>query len=204
MISFQTILQIQNGSKVIYRDNFAIIQGTIKGVTESENKYNAIDINYPKGFNKDNCIVISCSLKRTDAPDARGYTLGNVFLPDSKVCGSYPTKIELKNDVIQIQLRYIYIGNDGHVATKIDTDTNFKLILMKLPEISASEYKLGDVNGDGQITQADLTLVQNYIQGTQALTDKQLKAADVNKDGTINTGDTLLISKYINGSISSF
>ena len=83
-------------------------------------------------------------------------------------------------------------------------DVTFKIVLMKLPEISNTEYKLGDVNGDGNVTQADLTLVQNYIQGTQALTDKQQKAADVNKDGDIDTGDTFLISRYINGSITSF
>ncbi len=66
------------------------------------------------------------------------------------------------------------------------------------------EYTLDDVNEDGSITQADLTLVQNYIQGTQALTDKQLKAADVNKDGSINTGDTFKLTQYLNGAISSF
>lgn len=94
-------------------------------------------------------------------------------------------------------------------VSKMDKTINsdhiiFKLVLMKLPELSDTEYKLGDIDEDGEITQADWAFVQRYIQGGEALTDKQLKAADVNKDGEIDTGDTYLIAQYINGKITDF
>ena len=46
-----------------------------------------------------------------------------------------------------------------------------------------SEYtpsaKIGDVDGDGEVTVMDATLVQKYIASLETLTDSQLNVADV-------------------------
>lgn len=142
----------------------------------------------------------------TQNTDNTNWAIGSTFDTASYMSGSLPIRAYMQTNGIVIQAKNITLGNETNVYVgTVPKDFNYKIVLMKLPELTENvDYKLGDVNGDGQITQADLTLVQNYMQGTQALTDKQLKAADVNKDGNINTGDTLLLSKYINGSISSF
>lgn len=55
----------------------------------------------------------------------------------------------------------------------------------------------GDVNGDGDITIVDATLVQKHIVQFETLSaDKQI-LADVNEDNTISVVDATLIQKYI-------
>lgn len=55
----------------------------------------------------------------------------------------------------------------------------------------------GDVNGDGDITVVDATLVQKHIVQFETLSaDKQI-LADVNEDNTISVVDATLIQKYI-------
>ena len=55
----------------------------------------------------------------------------------------------------------------------------------------------GDVNGDGDITVVDATLVQKYVVQLETLSaDKQI-LADVNGDNTISVVDATLIQKYI-------
>lgn len=55
----------------------------------------------------------------------------------------------------------------------------------------------GEVNGDGDITIVDATLVQNHVAQLETLSaDKQI-LADVNGDNTISVVDATLIQKYI-------
>lgn len=55
----------------------------------------------------------------------------------------------------------------------------------------------GDVNGDGDITAVDATLVQKHVVQLETLSaDKQI-LADVNGDNTISVVDATLIQKYI-------
>lgn len=55
----------------------------------------------------------------------------------------------------------------------------------------------GDVNGDGDITVVDATLVQKHVVQLETLSaDKQI-LADVNGDNTISVVDATLIQKYI-------
>lgn len=55
----------------------------------------------------------------------------------------------------------------------------------------------GDVNGDGDITVVDATLVQKHVVQLETLSaDKQI-LADVNGDNTISVVDAILIQKYI-------
>ncbi len=62
----------------------------------------------------------------------------------------------------------------------------------------------GDVNGDGIINNADVTLLQQYLAGFQKLDEYQLIAADVDGDKDVNIKDTTMISFLINGYIDSF
>ena len=57
--------------------------------------------------------------------------------------------------------------------------------------------KIGDVDGDGEVTVMDATLVQKYIVSLETLTDSQLNVADVNGDGEITVLDATQIQKII-------
>lgn len=52
------ILLIVVGSKVVYKDNFAVITGTISLTNGTGNT----SVNYPKGFTRTNCVAISIGM----------------------------------------------------------------------------------------------------------------------------------------------
>ena len=59
---------------------------------------------------------------------------------------------------------------------------------------------MGDVNGDGQLTISDVTMLISYVLGTEQPTFI-LAAADVTGDGNINIADvTRLISMVLSNS----
>lgn len=62
----------------------------------------------------------------------------------------------------------------------------------------------GDVNGDGVISNADVTLVQQYGVGLVTLDKYQLIAADVNGDGVVDITDATMISELLYGLIDGF
>lgn len=59
-------------------------------------------------------------------------------------------------------------------------------LAVTLPE---EDYAPGDVDGDGQVTVADLNLLLDNLLGLLDLAPIQLRAADMNGDGTLDLGD---------------
>jgi len=56
-----------------------------------------------------------------------------------------------------------------------------------------------DIDGDGEWTIADATLIQRYLVGSYDLNEDQLKLADFDKDGEITIRDVTCIQRYIIG-----
>lgn len=67
-----------------------------------------------------------------------------------------------------------------------------------------SKYSLGDVDRDGSVSIADVTLLQTYIVDSAAFDDEQQKLADVDRDGDISVNDVTYIQSYIAGNIDEF
>ena len=67
----------------------------------------------------------------------------------------------------------------------------------KFSRIFAIGQKVGDVNGDGNVTIGDIVAVVNIIAGNTGNYD--LNAADANQDGTISVGDIVTIVNIISG-----
>jgi len=63
-------------------------------------------------------------------------------------------------------------------------------------DIGAYEYTdtiVGDVNGDGEVTAADASLVLKHIVGTRTLSPAEQDVADVTNNGTISALDAAWI-----------
>ena len=74
------------------------------------------------------------------------------------------------------------------------------LMLTAVMGVSASAKNAvvyGDINGDGDVNNRDLALLQQFINGWDVEIDEV--AADVNDDGDINNRDLALVQQYING-----
>lgn len=125
------ILQIQNGSKVVYEDNFAIITGsiTLKANT-SQNLSNNIemqtqlDINFPDTFNKDNCICIAFGMKKTEDKNY-SYGIGQSSSSNSIVGSLYKNVILGGTDNTKITIQIWQMG------TSIQKYI-YKIVLMKI------------------------------------------------------------------------
>lgn len=58
---------------------------------------------------------------------------------------------------------------------------------------------LGDINGDGKVSTADVGLANSHAKGVKALTDYDFACGDVNGDGTISTADVGMINSHAKG-----
>lgn len=159
-------------------------------------------INYPEGFNKDNCVVISIGARNV-SKDFWGYG-SETECPGSYNSGLVEKGVIFRNSDMLLNFRCDGLDLGGTASENREDTYCYKIVLMKLPElIKGVDYILGDIDGDGAINNNDLTLVQNYIMGTKALTEKQFKAADVNKDEKITSADYVKIKQYIENIINS-
>lgn len=201
------IAQINDIKGFIKIDDIIIINGKTEPLSESDVICQAV-ADYPTGLNKNNCVVLSIMFQGFS--NLKSWCTGSSFDTSNILSGSVPSVVKLTNDNILISFKNILLTNNGvtiptteeySTATRLD----YKLVLMKLPELQEGvDYILGDVNGDGQITEDDLKLMQKYLQENISFTNKQLKAADVNRDDEVNTGDTFKMQQYLNGVIDHF
>ena len=63
---------------------------------------------------------------------------------------------------------------------------------------------IGDVNGDNDVTLADVILIAKYKAGLYSISElSKLNAADVNRDGSVTLADVVYLARYIIGLESS-
>ena len=105
------ILLIVVGNKVIYKDNFAIVTGTISLNNGSGIAY----LNYPNGYNYSNCIVVAASIAIHDNSTFN-------FFGDDTTSSIFSVRLQASN----IRLGSKSIDNVGTSSTK-----NCMVVLMK-------------------------------------------------------------------------
>lgn len=109
--------------------NVAVLKGTITGDgTESPSK----TLSYPSGFTRDNCVVITVNLQRTNNNN-KGY--GTVFDSSSYVGGAIPAKVVLDSDDILLEIRSILISSGAYPnssAISSSVSFNYTIMLMKI------------------------------------------------------------------------
>lgn len=192
-----------DGSKniniITEQNNIAVIEAIITTPAQGEESTKgSISFNYPTGFNKNNCMVISLMSQNTGNDEQSYNTSGSTGFSAEEVRCNHGLQASLRNNEIIVEVYKVNINAQRK-------NIHIRLVLMKLPKlVEGIDYILGDVTGDGKITSEDSKLVSSYCVGNTALTYKQINAADVNKDGMITTKDALLIEKYANGLISKF
>lgn len=85
---------------------------------------------------------------------------------------------------------------------------NAKGFVVEIPATDATveptEMTLGDINGDGIITVADATMIQEYAAELRDFDPTELCAADTNHDGIVSVSDATLIQQYAAEMIDAF
>lgn len=126
------ILLIAIGSKVVYKDDFAILNGTIPANTGS-NSYSQIEINYPMGYTKENCVIIASEFNNSKSNTI--YSTGTILNVGSHVTGAVPAAISLKDNGIDIKISNVFTVSGDPAAVyvqKIAVPINYKIVLMKI------------------------------------------------------------------------
>ena len=77
-------------------------------------------------------------------------------------------------------------------------DTYTSTVVITIPDGSM----LGDIDGDGQITDLDINMLDKHMTGSASLNEEQMNRADINKDGVVNIRDKGVIQNIINGTAS--
>ena len=88
----------------------------------------------------------------------------------------------------------VYYDETNEVWKKADANNS----------LSFATYKLGDVNGDGEITAIDRSLLSRYLKNEGNLSQIQILAADVDGDGVVTENDGNLIKNCVSGAITTF
>ena len=126
------ILVIAIGSKVIYKDDFAILNGTIPANT-GNNSYSQIEIKYPTGYTKDNCVIIASEFNNSKSNTI--YSTGTILTVGSYMFGAVPAAISLKDNKIDIKISNVFTVARDPAAVyvqKIAVPINYKIVLMKI------------------------------------------------------------------------
>ena len=69
----------------------------------------------------------------------------------------------------------------------------------KAGEVEVVSGILGDINGDKDITIADVVLLNRYVLGKASLDSDKKKLADINSDGDVTIGDVVLLNRQVLG-----
>lgn len=189
----EELAAVEDGSAYVLKGDYAIMQGSITLNVSTDQQLSSgiyaqtnIDLDFPVGFNKDNCVVISFGTRRHSmGENGQGFTYGD-YKNDSfgLYVGNMHKSLILgskeKQDKIKIMLENI--ANTGTYVL------DYKIVLMKI-KYNRVELQKGDANGDGKVNADDLTKIKNFIMSTDYLTQEQFEAADMNDDGEVSAAD---------------
>lgn len=110
--------------------NVAMLTGTISGNgTETIISKN---VNYPAGYNKDNCVVIA-AMAHNSANSTGIISSGSLFEPSSYTTGGLPMQVILRSDEIGIKCRNVLVFDDNStMVPSINGSFSYKIVLMKI------------------------------------------------------------------------
>ena len=120
----------------------------------------------------------------TDNITANGTILNITFtiLKDT-ADGKYPVSISL---------------HDGK-KNLVNEEGSYVKAAYKAGEVEVVSGILGDINGDKDITIADVVLLNRYVLGKASLNSDKKELADINSDGDVTIGDVVLLNRQVLG-----
>ena len=97
-------------------------------------------------------------------------------------------------------LEYYIEARDGRNSTFKGSAENPYVVTVKLAVDASS---LGDVDGDGVITNKDALMLLQQVNDLLNLTEDQFKRADLNGDGNLTASEALRILQYVSGKVTT-
>ncbi|MCR5599627.1 MAG: discoidin domain-containing protein [Ruminococcus sp.] len=105
-------------------------------------------------------------------------------------------KMNYTDDFDNIKARYVrYEVPTGAPTSPLSTDDVFLCNVAEIAVYGTEGTALGDVNGDKEVSVADLVMLQKHLLGSGKLTAPE--NGDVNGDGSINVFDMIALRKLV-------
>lgn len=102
----------------------------------------------------------------------------------------------------QKNVPHVWYSAPGYHDMTFWKDGLYQFSQLIFKDIDTPEYKLGDVNQDGQIDSLDFVAIKKHLLGQELIQKTEL--ADLDKSGTIDAIDFALMKQYLLGSITEF
>ena len=134
-----------------------------------------------------------------DAITSDSYTIESMNIKSSPVNKKLTKDTFLSNVSSDREIR-IYDRSDALVNTNDRIGTGYKVVS------GNSTYHVilkGDVNGDGQITLSDVSMLYNHYRGKITLTDYYLEAGKISNKSTVTLSDNARLYNYYKGKITT-
>lgn len=112
--------------------NVAVLTGTIPANT-GNNSYSSIEVNYPSGYNQNNCVIVASQFNNGNANTV--YSSGTILNVSSYTLGGMPAVVSLNSSKIQIKVSNVYTisGDPAQIyVQKISVPIKYKIMLMKI------------------------------------------------------------------------
>lgn len=120
---------------------------------------------------------------------------GTLFVLEFRTKAGGNTKIEVKPGSSTIAGEDALASKDGNIPNVTPSTS----LTLSIAGESTNKGKLGDVNGDGEITARDYMMLKRGYLGVIKLSDEQRARADVNKNGRVDALDYILLKRHVLG-----
>lgn len=113
--------------------------------------------------------------------------------------GIFDTKADLDGAIVSEFLGGNVFLNDFVIVKADEThkDSEGKPMKTRYYCTAVGTGKLGDIDGDGLISPADKTLIDNFYTDPTSLTKIQQSLADIDQNGIVNSIDSALLNDYL-------
>lgn len=105
---------------------------------------------------------------------------------------TYRTITSYEDGTYKIEVQGLYRENESKTGQIVGPHTD--VIIYDYQKKSAL---IGDVNGDGEVSIIDATLIQRHLAQLVFLEDEQLIFADTTGDGEVDITDATQIQRYL-------
>ena len=107
----------------------------------------------------------------------------------------------ISSDHISLEgIEYYIEARDGRNSTYKGSAENPYEVIVKL---AVDANSLGDVDGDGVITNRDALMLLQAANDLLNLTEEQFMRADINEDGELSAAEALRILQYVSGKVTT-
>lgn len=169
--------------------------GSDKGIFELDKLTTNLTTGSMGGTIKNDGKTLSAILAGTDpSKDSRMMTSAQSEVYVYQITLSVPGGVKKNVDYTLTVGANPAVGYDdnGTVSTKYR-----HTVTVVNPQVKYGTFLLGDVNGDGSITAADMQRLYNHLNGTDLLSDQTV--GDINRDGSVTAADMQRLYSHLNG-----